>query len=61
MDINTKKLKKNAYRVTKVRGITALRVRVPGGLITADFLGNSTRNCRYLWKWSSAYYNKTRF
>lgn len=39
MDINTKKLKKNAYRVTKVRGITALRVRVPGGLITADLLG----------------------
>lgn len=39
MDINTKKLKKNAFRVTKVRGITASRVRVPGGLITADLLG----------------------
>lgn len=39
MDINTKKLKKNAFRVTKVRGITASRVRVPGGLITAELLG----------------------
>lgn len=39
MDINTKKLKKNAFRVTKVRGITASRVRVPGGLINAEYLG----------------------
>ena len=39
MDINTKKLKKNAFRVTKVRGITASRVRVPGGLISAEYLG----------------------
>ena len=39
MDINTKKLKKNAFRVTKVRGITASRVRVPGGLIDAKYLG----------------------
>ena len=31
MDINTKKLKKNAFRITKTRGITASRVRVPGG------------------------------
>ncbi|KYH29354.1 sulfite reductase subunit C [Clostridium colicanis] len=31
LDINTKALKKNAFRVTKHRGITALRVRVPGG------------------------------
>lgn len=31
LDINTKLLKKNAYRVTKQRGITALRIRVPGG------------------------------
>ena len=30
MDINTKKLKKNAFRVTKKRGYTASRVRVPG-------------------------------
>lgn len=39
MDMNTKKLKKNAFRVTKVRGITASRVRVPGGLIKAEYLG----------------------
>lgn len=31
LDINTKLLKKNAYRVTKNRGVTALRIRVPGG------------------------------
>lgn len=36
MDINTKKLKKNAFRVTKVRGKTASRVRVPGGHLDAD-------------------------
>ena len=28
MDINTKLLKKNAFRVTKKRGMTASRVRV---------------------------------
>ena len=39
MDINTKKLKKNAFRVTKVRGITASRVRVPGGHLKAEYLG----------------------
>lgn len=38
MDINTKKLKKNAFRVTKVRGKTASRIRVPGGHIKAKFL-----------------------
>ena len=31
LDINTKQIKKNAFRVTKQRGITAVRVRVPGG------------------------------
>lgn len=39
MDINTKKLKKNAFRVTKVRGITASRIRVPGGHLDAKYLG----------------------
>lgn len=34
-DINTKKLKKNAFRVSKVRGETASRIRIPGGLINA--------------------------
>ncbi|MBD7911652.1 MULTISPECIES: sulfite reductase subunit C [Clostridium] len=39
MDINTKKLKKNAFRITKHRGITASRVRVPGGHLKAEYLG----------------------
>ncbi|AAK79482.1 sulfite reductase subunit C [Clostridium acetobutylicum] len=38
MDINTKNLKKNAFRVTKRRGITASRIRVPGGHLEAKFL-----------------------
>lgn len=38
MDINTKKLKKNAFRVTKVRGIAASRVRVPGGHCNAEVM-----------------------
>lgn len=38
MDINTKKLKKNAFRVTKVRGYTASRIRVPGGHMDAKYL-----------------------
>lgn len=38
MDINTKKLKKNAFRVTKVRGVTASRVRVPGGHLDVKYL-----------------------
>ena len=39
MDINTKALKKNAFRVTKERGITASRIRVPGGHLDAKYLG----------------------
>ncbi len=38
MDVNTKKLKKNAFRVTKERGLTASRVRVPGGHLDAQYL-----------------------
>lgn len=38
MDINTKKIKKNAFRVTKERGLTASRVRVPGGHLKAEYL-----------------------
>ncbi|MBQ3407517.1 MAG: sulfite reductase subunit C [Lachnospiraceae bacterium] len=34
-DINTKKLKKNAFRYSKVRGETASRIRIPGGVINA--------------------------
>lgn len=39
MDVNTKKLKKNAFRVTKERGLTASRIRVPGGYLEAKYLG----------------------
>ena len=35
-DINVKKLKKNAFRYSKVRGETASRVRIPGGLVSAE-------------------------
>ncbi|MCI8957820.1 MAG: sulfite reductase subunit C [Lachnospiraceae bacterium] len=39
MDINTKKLKKNAFRVSKKRGLGASRIRVPGGYLNAEVLG----------------------
>lgn len=39
MDINTKKLKKNAFRITKEREKTASRIRVPGGHLDAKLLG----------------------
>ncbi|MEG0284128.1 MAG: sulfite reductase subunit C [Erysipelotrichales bacterium] len=38
LDINRKQVTKNAFRVTKDRNLTALRVRVPGGKIEADLL-----------------------
>ncbi|ADO83979.1 sulfite reductase subunit C [Ilyobacter polytropus] len=38
LDINRKKVTKNAYRVTKVRDKTTLRVRVPGGEISGELL-----------------------
>ncbi|CAH2214508.1 sulfite reductase subunit C [Tepidibacter aestuarii] len=38
LDLNVKKMKKNAYRITKHRNTTSLRVRVPGGEISADLL-----------------------
>jgi len=38
IDMNTKKLKKNAFRVTKVRNKTASRIRVPGGHLPAKYL-----------------------
>lgn len=38
MDINVKKLKKNAFRITKERGITASRIRIPGGHLEAKYL-----------------------
>ncbi len=41
-DINLKKLKKNAFRVSKHRGETASRVRIPGGLIGAKSMARIT-------------------
>lgn len=38
MDINVKSLKKNAFRITKERGTTASRIRVPGGHLDAKLL-----------------------
>lgn len=38
MDINTKVLKKNAFRITKERGKTAIRIRVPGGHMNVKHL-----------------------
>lgn len=35
LDVNTKVVIKNAYRITKVRGKTALRIRIPGGCLKA--------------------------
>ena len=37
LDINVKVLKKNAYRITKKRGKTAIRIRVPGGYMKAEY------------------------
>ncbi|KSV58048.1 sulfite reductase subunit C [Acetivibrio ethanolgignens] len=39
LDINTKKAKKNAFRISKERGIGASRIRVPGGYLKAEVLG----------------------
>lgn len=35
---NTKKIIKNAFRITKTRGETAIRLRVPGGHLEAKYL-----------------------
>ena len=35
-DLNTKKVMKNAFRITKHKYMTSLRVRVPGGLIDPE-------------------------
>lgn len=37
-DLNTKKVMKNAYRITKNRYETALRVRIPGGSVDSESL-----------------------
>ncbi len=38
MSINTKKIIKNAFRISKVRGQTAVRIRVPGGHLDSKHL-----------------------
>lgn len=38
MDINVKKIKKNAWRITKKRGLTAIRIRIPGGYLKVESL-----------------------
>ena len=40
LDINVKKLKKNAFRITKERGLTASRIRVPGGHLNVKYFEN---------------------
>ena len=37
-DLNIRKVMKNAFRITKTKYKTALRVRVPGGLIDPECL-----------------------
>lgn len=37
-DLNTRKVMKNAFRITKNKYKTSLRVRVPGGLIDPESL-----------------------
>ena len=37
-DLNTKKVMKNAYRITKNKYETALRVRIPGGCVDPESL-----------------------
>jgi len=36
LEVNRKSLTKNAYRITKKREFTALRVRVPGGHLDVE-------------------------
>ena len=38
MDLNRKKVTKNAFRITKMRNSTAIRIRVPGGHIGSEEL-----------------------
>ncbi len=38
LDLNRKKVTKNAFRITKMRNSTAIRIRVPGGHLSAEDL-----------------------
>lgn len=40
LDLNTKKIKKNAFRITKERDKTSIRVRIPGGQLPAGIIPN---------------------
>ena len=59
-DLNIRKVMKNAFRITKTKYKTALRVRVPGGLIDPECL-MLVQNSFKVWRWTSSYNNKTRF
>ena len=37
-DLNTRKVMKNAFRITKNKYMTAVRIRIPGGSIRTDTL-----------------------
>ena len=54
IDMNCGKLKKNAFRVTKNRGVTSARVRVPGGHLRADVLGKVQESLN-LRQWGSPF------
>ena len=56
MDINTKILKKNAFRVTRQRGMTASKIRVPGGHLDAKYLSQIQHIAETFRKWHSSYY-----
>lgn len=38
LDLNTKKIKKNAFRITKERNKTSIRIRIPGGQLPAEII-----------------------
>ena len=43
-DLNTKKVMKNAFRITKNKYETSLRVRIPGGCVDPESLIDSIEN-----------------
>lgn len=38
LDLNTKAIKKNAFRITKIRDKTSIRVRIPGGRLPSEVM-----------------------
>ena len=59
MDMDTKQLKKNAFRVTKQRGITTSRIRVPGGHLEVKYLPVIQEIAEKIRQWNCAYYKPT--